>query len=99
MKAAVFALGRDIHPARQCAELVPTDIKGLPDDVPRTAVVQHPDCWSNPCRDGGSARRRWHRAHLGPNFALTFIAFATNIIFNAALVITLVWLQSRASAF
>jgi sterol desaturase/sphingolipid hydroxylase (fatty acid hydroxylase superfamily) len=40
------------------------------------------------------ARGRWHRAHLGPNLALTFITFATNIIFNAALVMTLVWLQS-----
>jgi hypothetical protein len=39
------------------------------------------------------ARGRWHRAHLGPNLALTFITFATNIVFNAALVMTLVWLQ------
>src|SRR5262245_1211114 len=35
-----------------------------------------------------------HRAHLGPNLALTFITFATNIVFNGALVMTLVWLQS-----
>src|SRR5262245_18656453 len=40
------------------------------------------------------ARGRWHRAHLGPNLALTFITFATNIVFNAALVMTLVRLQS-----
>jgi len=41
------------------------------------------------------ARGRWHRAHLGPNLALTFITFATNIVFNGALVMTLVWLQSE----
>src|SRR5262245_39985396 len=40
------------------------------------------------------ARGRWHRAHLGPNLALTFITFATNILFNGALVMMLVWLQS-----
>src|SRR5262245_51040162 len=40
------------------------------------------------------ARGRWHRGHLGPNVALTFITFATNIVFNAALVMTLVKLQS-----
>jgi sterol desaturase/sphingolipid hydroxylase (fatty acid hydroxylase superfamily) len=40
------------------------------------------------------ARGRWHRAHLGPNLALTFITFATNIVFNGALVMTLIWLQS-----
>jgi len=40
------------------------------------------------------SRGRWHRAHLGPNLALTFITFATNIVFNGALVITLVWLRS-----
>src|SRR5262249_15327479 len=40
------------------------------------------------------ARGRWHRAHLGPNLALTFITFATNIVFNGALVLTLTWLQS-----
>ena len=36
------------------------------------------------------ARGRWNRAHLGPNLALTFITFATNIVFNTALVMTLV---------
>src|SRR5262245_15345308 len=41
------------------------------------------------------ARGRWRRAHLGPNLALTFITFATNIVFNSALVMTLVWLQSK----
>jgi sterol desaturase/sphingolipid hydroxylase (fatty acid hydroxylase superfamily) len=40
------------------------------------------------------ARGRWHRAHLGPNLALTFITFATNILFNGALVVTLISLQS-----
>jgi sterol desaturase/sphingolipid hydroxylase (fatty acid hydroxylase superfamily) len=38
-------------------------------------------------------RGRWNRSHLGPNFALTFITFGTNIIFNVALVTTLVSLQ------
>ncbi len=41
------------------------------------------------------ARGRWNRAHLGPNLALTVITFATNAPFNAALVMTLVWLQSN----
>jgi len=40
------------------------------------------------------ARGRWHRTHLGPNLALTFITFATNIVFNGALVMMLTWLQS-----
>jgi sterol desaturase/sphingolipid hydroxylase (fatty acid hydroxylase superfamily) len=40
------------------------------------------------------ARGRWNRAHLGPNLALTFITFATNAVLNAALVMTLMWLQS-----
>jgi len=39
-------------------------------------------------------RGRWHMTHLGPNLALTFITFATNIVFNGALVMTLIWLQS-----
>ena len=39
------------------------------------------------------ARRRWNRVHLGPNIALTFLTFATNLVFNGALVMTLVWLQ------
>jgi sterol desaturase/sphingolipid hydroxylase (fatty acid hydroxylase superfamily) len=41
------------------------------------------------------ARGRWNTAHLGPNLALTFITFATNAFFNAALVMTLMWLQPR----
>ena len=40
------------------------------------------------------ARGRWNRAHLGPNLALTLLTFATNALFNTALVMTLVWLQS-----
>ena len=40
------------------------------------------------------ARGRWNRAHLGPNLALTFITFATNVFFNAALVMTLTSLES-----
>jgi sterol desaturase/sphingolipid hydroxylase (fatty acid hydroxylase superfamily) len=31
------------------------------------------------------ARERWHRDHLGPNLALTFLTFATNAILNAGL--------------
>jgi sterol desaturase/sphingolipid hydroxylase (fatty acid hydroxylase superfamily) len=38
-------------------------------------------------------RGRWNRVHLGSNLALTFITFATNIVFNVALVMTLVSLQ------
>ncbi len=30
-------------------------------------------------------RGRWHRAHLGPNLALTALAFGTNLLMNAAL--------------
>jgi sterol desaturase/sphingolipid hydroxylase (fatty acid hydroxylase superfamily) len=40
------------------------------------------------------ARGRWHSAHLAPNLALTFLTFATNMVFNSALVMTLMWLQS-----
>ncbi|HKA30229.1 MAG TPA: sterol desaturase family protein, partial [Candidatus Binatia bacterium] len=40
------------------------------------------------------ARGRWHSAHVGPNLALTFLTFATNMVFNGALVMTLMWLQS-----
>jgi sterol desaturase/sphingolipid hydroxylase (fatty acid hydroxylase superfamily) len=40
------------------------------------------------------ARGRWNRAHLGPNLALTFMTFATNILLNGALVMTLVALES-----
>src|SRR5262245_7556842 len=40
------------------------------------------------------ARGACHRRHLAPNLALTFITFATNIVFNAALVTVLVHLES-----
>ncbi len=40
-------------------------------------------------------RGRWHRAHLGPNLALTLLTFATNLLFNAAVVAVLVRLQGR----
>ena len=40
-------------------------------------------------------RGRWNRAHLGPNFALTAVTFATNLVWNAALLALLVWLESR----
>jgi sterol desaturase/sphingolipid hydroxylase (fatty acid hydroxylase superfamily) len=39
-------------------------------------------------------RRERHRAHLGPNLALTFLTFATNVFFNAALVLTLASVES-----
>ncbi len=38
-------------------------------------------------------RTHWNGRHLGPNLALTFITFATNIFFNAAIVASLAWLQ------
>ena len=41
------------------------------------------------------ARGRWSRTHLGPNLALTFLTFATNALFGAALVIALDWLRAR----
>ena len=40
------------------------------------------------------ARGRWGRAHLGPNLALTFLTFGTNVVMNAALVLTLAWLAA-----
>jgi len=40
------------------------------------------------------ARGRWNHDHLGPNLALTFLTFATNLVFNLALVLTLTWLRS-----
>lgn len=40
-------------------------------------------------------RNRWNGVHLGPNLTLTFITFATNLFFNAGLVIGLAWLQSQ----
>ena len=41
------------------------------------------------------ARGRWNRAHLGPNLALTFLTFATNAAFSAALAATLAWLEAN----
>ena len=41
------------------------------------------------------ARGRWNSVHLAPNLLLTLITFATNIFFNGALVMTLVWLESN----
>ncbi len=35
------------------------------------------------------ARTKAHRAHVGPNLALTFITFATNVVLNGALVLLL----------
>jgi sterol desaturase/sphingolipid hydroxylase (fatty acid hydroxylase superfamily) len=40
------------------------------------------------------ARGKWNRHHLAPNLTLTFITFATNAFMNAALLVTLVWLQA-----
>ncbi len=40
------------------------------------------------------ARGRWNRVHLRPNLALTFITFATSAFLNAALVVTLFWLEA-----
>ncbi|TMA52594.1 MAG: hypothetical protein E6J75_16630, partial [Deltaproteobacteria bacterium] len=41
------------------------------------------------------ARGRWNRVHLGPNLALTFITFATNLLYNAGLAGLLAWSQSH----
>jgi sterol desaturase/sphingolipid hydroxylase (fatty acid hydroxylase superfamily) len=41
------------------------------------------------------ARRREHRAHLGPNLALTGITFATNLAFNGVMLVWLLWLDAR----
>ncbi len=41
------------------------------------------------------ARGAQHRAHLGPNLALTFMTFATNMVFNSALVLALAGLQAH----
>src|SRR3954452_6596787 len=43
------------------------------------------------------ARGRWSRRHLGPKLTPTFITFATNLVFNALLVIGLVQLQATRS--
>jgi sterol desaturase/sphingolipid hydroxylase (fatty acid hydroxylase superfamily) len=40
------------------------------------------------------ARGRWSRAHLAPNLALTFLTFATNAAYGAALVMLLAWQQA-----
>jgi len=37
------------------------------------------------------ARDAWSRRHLGPNLLLTLVTFATNAIFNTALVLMLQW--------
>jgi sterol desaturase/sphingolipid hydroxylase (fatty acid hydroxylase superfamily) len=41
------------------------------------------------------ARGRWNRLHVAPNLALTLITFATNLVFNGALVATLFRLQAH----
>ncbi len=41
------------------------------------------------------ARGRWNTAHLGPNLALTFITFGTNVFFNLALVMVLGWTHAK----
>ena len=41
------------------------------------------------------ARTKAHRAHLGPNLALTFLTFATNVLLNGALVMLLQRLDDR----
>jgi sterol desaturase/sphingolipid hydroxylase (fatty acid hydroxylase superfamily) len=40
-------------------------------------------------------RGRWNNAHLAPNLVLTAITFATNALFNVALLMALVWLERR----
>jgi sterol desaturase/sphingolipid hydroxylase (fatty acid hydroxylase superfamily) len=40
-------------------------------------------------------RDRSHRAHLGPNLALTAITFVTNAVFNVALILALLWAQAK----
>ena len=41
------------------------------------------------------ARGQWHRLHLGPNLALTFVTFSTNAFLNAGLLLLLAWCQAR----
>ncbi len=41
------------------------------------------------------ARGRWNRAHLGPNLALTAITFATNLLWNAAVLALVLWLEAN----
>src|SRR5258705_13755146 len=40
------------------------------------------------------ARGQWHRRHLGPNLALPFLTFGTNIFLNVGLLAIVVWLES-----
>jgi sterol desaturase/sphingolipid hydroxylase (fatty acid hydroxylase superfamily) len=39
------------------------------------------------------ARGRWNRTHLAPNLTLTAITFATNLLWNAAVLALIVWLE------
>jgi sterol desaturase/sphingolipid hydroxylase (fatty acid hydroxylase superfamily) len=45
------------------------------------------------------ARTRAHRIHVGPNLALTFITFATNVVLNGALVMLLAHLEAARFGF
>src|SRR5215475_12152494 len=45
------------------------------------------------------ARGHWERFHLGPNIALTFVTFATNVFMNSAIVVTLAWMYSHGMGF
>jgi sterol desaturase/sphingolipid hydroxylase (fatty acid hydroxylase superfamily) len=45
------------------------------------------------------ARGRWHRLHLGPNLALTFVTFATNVFLNAGLLLLVGWCQAAGYGF
>ena len=45
------------------------------------------------------ARGRLHRVHLGPNLALTFLTFATNVFLNAGLLLLLVEAQAAGRGF
>ena len=40
-------------------------------------------------------RTRSNRTHLGPNLALTFLTFATNLVFTGALVMVLSWQEAN----
>jgi sterol desaturase/sphingolipid hydroxylase (fatty acid hydroxylase superfamily) len=40
-------------------------------------------------------RGHWNAEHLGPNFAITLITLASNILLTAPLVLVLAWLQDR----
>lgn len=41
------------------------------------------------------ASNPWSRAHLGPNLALTFLTFGTNIVLNVALVLMVAWMETH----